>query len=65
MTSYTVADTSLENRHGSGAQLVEAAGSSKPQIHNGSTERPARRSSGSAMESAYGKNCFQMQSNIQ
>ena len=57
MTSYAVADTSLENRHGSGAQLVEAAGSSKPQIHNGSTERPARRSSGSAMESAYGKNC--------
>ena len=43
MASYTVADTLLDYRHGSGAQLVEAAGSSKPQIHKGS----------SAMESAY------------
>ena len=47
MTSYTVAGTSLDNRHGRGAQLVEAAGSSKPQIHKGS----------SARENAYGGDC--------
>ena len=57
MTSYMVADTSLDIIHGSGAQFVETAGSSKPQIHKGSTERPVRRSSGSAMESAYVRNC--------
>ena len=34
-----VADTSLDYLHGSGAQLVEAAGSSKPQIHKGSSAR--------------------------
>ena len=39
MTSYTVADTLLDYRHGSKAQLVEAAGSSKPQIHKGSSAR--------------------------
>ena len=39
MTSYTVAVTSLEQLHDSGAQLVEAAGSSKPQIHKGSGAR--------------------------
>ena len=33
MTSYTFADRSLDYSHGSGAQLVEAACSSKPQIH--------------------------------
>ena len=48
MTSCTVADTSLEHLHGSGAQLVEAAGSSKPQIHKGSTAR----------ESAYVRDFF-------
>ena len=47
MTSYTVADTSLDYRQGGGVQLVEAAGSSKPQIHKGS----------SAMESAYVRDC--------
>ena len=57
MTSYIVADTSLDIIHGSGAQFVETAGSSKPQIHNGDTERPVRRNSGSAMESAYVKTC--------
>ena len=39
MTSHTVADTSLEHLHGSGAQIVEAAGSSQPQIHKGSSAR--------------------------
>ena len=52
-----VADTSLDIIHGSGAQFVETVGSSKPQIHKGDTERPARRNSGSAMESAHVKNC--------
>ena len=47
MTSHMVADTSLEHLHGSGVQLVEAAGSSKPQIHKGSR----------AMESAYVRDC--------
>ena len=42
MTSYMVADTSLDIIHGSGAQFVETAGSSKPQIHKGFTERPVR-----------------------
>ena len=51
------ADMSLKHLHGSGAQFVETAGSSKPQIHKGDTERPVRRNSGSAMESAYVKNC--------
>ena len=41
MTSHMVADTSLDILHGSGAQFVETAGSSKPQIHKGDTERPA------------------------
>ena len=50
MTSHMVADTSLEHLHGSGAQFVETAGSSKPQI-------PVRRNSGGAMESAFVKNC--------
>ena len=57
MTSYMVADTSLDIIHGSGAQFVETADSSKPHIHKGDTERPVRRNSGSAMESAYAKNC--------
>ena len=57
MTSHMVADTSLDIIHGSGAQFVETAGLSKPQIHRGYTERPVRRNSGSAMESAYGRNC--------
>ena len=57
MTSYMVAHTSLDIIHGSGAQFVETAVSSKPQIHKGDTECPARRNSGSAMESAYAKNC--------
>ena len=39
MTSHTVADTSLDCRHGDGAQLVGAAGFSKPQIHKGSNAR--------------------------
>ena len=52
-----VADTSLDIMHGSGAQFVETAGSSKPQIHKGFTERPVRRNSGSAMGSAYVWNC--------
>ena len=47
MARCTVADTSLEHLDGTGAQLVEAAGSSKPQIHKGS----------SAMESAYVRDC--------
>ena len=47
MTSYTVADTSLEHLHGSGAQLVEAAGTSKPHFHKGS----------SAWDSAYVRDC--------
>ena len=51
-----VADTSLDIIHGSGAQFVETAGLSVPPIHKGDTERPARRNSGSAMESAYAKN---------
>ena len=57
MTSHMAADTSLKHLHGSGAQFVETAGSSKPQIHKGDTECPLRRNSGSAMESAYVKNC--------
>ena len=57
MTSHMVADTSLEHLHGGGAQFVEIAGSLKPQIHKGFTERPVRRNSGSAMESAYVRNC--------
>ena len=56
MTSYMVADTSLGIMHGSGAQFVETAGSSKPRIHKGDTERLARRNSGSAMESGHAKN---------
>ena len=56
MTSHMVADTSLDIIHGSGAQFVETACLSKPQTHKGDTERPARRNSGSAMESAYAKN---------
>ena len=43
--------------HGSGAQFFETAGSLKPQFHEGDTERPVRRNSGSAMESACAKNC--------
>ena len=42
-----VADTSLDILHGSGAQFVETAGLSKPQIHKGL----------SAMESAYVRDC--------
>ena len=57
MTSHMVADKSLDAIHGSGAQFVETAGLSKPQFHKGDTERPARRNSGSAVESAYSKNC--------
>ena len=57
MTSHMVADTSLDILHGSGAQFVETEGSSKPQIHKRDAERPVRRNSGSAMESAYVKNC--------
>ena len=57
MTSHMVADTSLKHLHGRGAQFFETAGSSKPQIQKGDTERPVRRNSGSAMESAYVKNC--------
>ena len=52
-----VADTSLDIIHGSGAQFVETAGSSKPQIHKGDTKRLARRNSGTVIESAYAKNC--------
>ena len=47
MTSHMVADMSLDFLHGGGAQFVEIAGLSKPQIHKGL----------SAMESAYVKNC--------
>ena len=47
MTSHMVADMSLDFIHGSGAQFVETAGSSKPQIHRGL----------SATESAHVKNC--------
>ena len=57
MTSHMVADTSLDIIHGSRAQFVENAGSSKPQIHKGDSERLARRNTGSAMESACVKNC--------
>ena len=57
MTTHMVADTSLDILHGSGAQFVETTGSSKPQIHKGDTERPERRNSDSAIESAYVKNC--------
>ena len=57
MTSYMVADTSLDSIHGRGAQFGETAGSSKPHIHKGDKERPATRNSGSAVESAYAKNC--------
>ena len=57
MTSHMVADTSLKHLYGGGAQFVETAGLSKTQIHKGDTERPVRRNSGSAMESAYVKNC--------
>ena len=39
MTSHMVVDTSLDVLHGSGTQLVEAAGSSKPQIRKGSGAR--------------------------
>ena len=60
MASYMVADTSLDIIHGSGVQFVETAGLSKPQVHTGDTERPVRRDSGSAMESAYVKNCVGM-----
>ena len=57
MTSHMVAATSLDIIHGSGAQFVETAGSLKPQIHKGFTERPVRGNSGSAMETAYVRNC--------
>ena len=57
MTSHMVVDTSLDVLHGSGAQFVETAGLSKPQTHKGDTERPVRRNSGSAMESAYVRDC--------
>ena len=56
MTSYMVAGTSLDIIHGSGAQFVETAGSSKPQIRKGFTERPVKRNSGGAMESAHVRN---------
>ena len=39
MTSHMVADSSLDIIHGSGAQFLETAGLSKPQIHKGDTER--------------------------
>ena len=39
MTSHMVVDTSLDYKRGSGAQLVEAAGSAKPQIHKESCAR--------------------------
>ena len=54
MTSYTVADTSLDYRHGSGAQFGETAGPSRPEVHKGL----------SAMESAHGKNCVDRYSRI-
>ena len=57
MTSHMVADTSLDIIHLSRAQFVETAGSSKPPILKRSRERPVRRNSGSAMESAYVRNC--------
>ena len=57
MTSHMVAGTSVNHLHCRGARFVETAGLSKPQIHKGDTERLVRRNSGSAMESAYVKNC--------
>ena len=57
MTSDMVADTSLKHLHGSGAQFVETAGLSKPQIRKGDAECPARRNSGGAMNSTNVKNC--------
>ena len=51
MTSYMVADTSLEHLHGCGAQLVEAAGSSKPQIH----KRSCARESAKVSDENYGE----------
>ena len=47
MTSHMVADTSLDYKHGSGAQLVDAAVPSGPQVHKGL----------SAMESANVRDC--------
>ena len=62
MTSHMVGDTSLKHLHGGGAQFVETAGSSKPQIHKGDIERPVRRNSGSATESVRQELRWQMQS---
>ena len=47
----------LDIIHGCGAQFVETSSLSKPQMHIGDAERLLRRNSGSAMESAYVKNC--------